>query len=103
MGAHLERHGWTVRCCNWSTAGGELDLVVERAGCLRFVEVKGRQPGDPSGIDAVTPGKQRRLIHAAEAWLAEHDTDADEIAFLLALVTFADPWRVELIDDPFDG
>ena len=53
--------------------GYELDLVVRRGVELAFVEVKaksGPRYGDP--LEMVTEEKQRRLRHAAEAWLAAH-------------------------------
>lgn len=104
MGRCLEAEGWSVLDRNWTTQGGELDLVVERAGCLRFVEVKARKPGDPSGLESVTVHKRRRLIRAARAWLAAADPSVEEIAFSLALVTLGTPeWSLELIDDPFDA
>ncbi len=78
--------------------------MIERAGRLRFVEVKARRPGDPSGPESITAHKRRRLIRAARAWLAQGDPQVEEIAFMLALVTL-DPagWTLELLDDPFDA
>jgi putative endonuclease len=102
----LEADGWAVLARNWRGAGGELDLVVGRGGVLRFVEVKARSLGDDSGIDAVGPGKRRRLTAAGRAWLAEHGPPEREVAFLVAVVTLddeADPtrWAVEWWDDAF--
>jgi putative endonuclease len=51
--------------------GNELDLVVRRGRELRFVEVKekrGPRYGDP--LEMVTAEKQRRVRHAAAAWIA---------------------------------
>lgn len=103
VAAQLEADGWTILDRNWRGARGELDLVVERAGALRFVEVKARQPHDPSALDAIDGAKQARLISAANAWLAAHDRP-DEACFLVVAVT-CDPaaWTAEWWDDPFDG
>ena len=100
---HLQAQGWSVRDANWRGVGGELDLVVERDGSLRFVEVKGRNPGEDA-LEAITAGKRRKLIRTAEAWLLARAADCTEMAFTVAVVTFhADGWQVELLDDAFDG
>lgn len=95
----LVAQGWTVLARNWSGAGGELDLVVGRAGVLRFVEVKARAPDDPVGIEAVDGRKRRRLVRAAEAWLADHEDIVDEACFLVALV---EGERITWFDNAFD-
>ena len=62
--------------------GGEIDLVVGRAGLVVFVEVKARASdrfGDPSL--AVTRSKQTRLRRLAVAWLAATDTHGVEVRF----------------------
>lgn len=98
----LLREGWTVLARNWRARGGELDVVVERDGVLRFVEVKARDPDDDTGLDAITVAKRRKLVAAAEAWLVERGLPAVEVAFLVAVVSF-DPagWSIEWVDDAF--
>ncbi len=99
----LGSDGWNLLAQNWSGSGAELDLVVERAGVLRFVEVKARQRGD-DGAEAVTRSKQQRLIRAARCWLDERGEPAKECGFLVAVVTLgARPWQVEWLDDAFDA
>ena len=55
-------------------AGGyELDLVLRRGRRVVFCEVKakgGARYGDP--LEMVGPEKLRRLVRAAETWLAAH-------------------------------
>lgn len=100
----LEREGWRILARNWRASGGELDLVAERDGALRFVEVKARDPEDDGGFDAVGPLKQRKLVRAAEEWLAAHGPPEREAAFLVAVVTLSSGgWTVEWIDDAFDA
>lgn len=103
MAEQLEADGWRVLDRNWHARGGELDLVVERQGVVRMVEVKGRKPEDPTGLESITPHKRARLVRAAEAWLLEHDEPL-EVAFLIAVVDLdPDGWRVTWVDDAFDG
>jgi putative endonuclease len=97
----LEADGWTVLERNWRGGGGEIDIVVERAGQLRFVEVKARSgPDDVAGLEAIGDHKQRRLRAAAEAFLSGHRRPFDEVAFLVAWV---EGGTIEWIDDAFDG
>ena len=56
---------------NFRTKRGEIDLIAEDGGTLCFVEVKGRRSrAFGSGADAVTIEKQRRILGAAEVYLA---------------------------------
>jgi putative endonuclease len=99
----LAADGWAVLARNWRGGGAELDLVVLRNGCLRFVEVKARFESDDA-VDAVTDDKQRRLSAGAEAFLADFQGDFAEAAFLVAIVLLdSEPWSIAWIDDAFDG
>ena len=99
MATALEAAGWRILDRNWRGAGGELDLVVLKRGCLRFVEVKFRSEGDPVGAEAVGPAKQSHLVRAARAWIRLHDPDVEEMAFLVAMV---ETDRITWYDDAFD-
>ncbi len=88
VAAWYARHGWRVVARNVRIGGGELDLVVRRQGELRFVEVKGRRPGDRLGFERITRGKRARLVRAARAWLADHGDGVDEAGFDVVLVAF---------------
>lgn len=107
----LQGQGWEVLDRNWRGGGGELDLVVRRGSCLRFVEVKAREPQDPVGLESIDGWKRGRLSRAARAWLAATEETFQEACFLVALVEHADqarseggepPWQVYLVDDAFD-
>jgi putative endonuclease len=64
--------GYEVLGMNWRVTGGEIDLIVcqRRRSLVVFCEVKTRN-GDRfgTGLDAVTPEKQRRIRTLAYQWL----------------------------------
>jgi putative endonuclease len=65
--------GYRVLARNVWTGGYELDLVLRRGDALVFCEVKSKRAlGHGHPAEMVTAEKQRRLRHAAEAWLAVH-------------------------------
>ena len=68
----LTAKGMRCEARRYRAQDGELDLVMLDGEIVVFVEVKSR-PGSPSGrgLLAVTPAKQRRMSHAAMAYLVE--------------------------------
>ena len=71
---YLTAKGFRVIAANKRTGGGELDLVAWDGEVLVFVEVKARA-NSSHGLpeEAVDQRKQKRLIAAAGAFLAELD------------------------------
>jgi len=55
----------------WRTPFGEIDIIARRRGVVVFVEVKARGSVDEA-VEAVTDRTKRRVIGAAELWLARH-------------------------------
>jgi putative endonuclease len=81
----LERAGCRILARNYRCFGGEVDLVVEEAGELAFVEVRTRRIGGMVGPEeSVTHRKQQRILRAAHHYLQANDR-ADR------------PWRVDLV------
>jgi putative endonuclease len=72
--SHLEHRGLSIVARNWCCKGGELDIIADDGGTIVFVEVRARK-SDRHGapIETVRDVKRRRLIHAAQLWLAKHD------------------------------
>ncbi|MFO7608101.1 MAG: YraN family protein [Candidatus Krumholzibacteriia bacterium] len=69
----LESCGYRVLDRRWRRPGGELDLVVGRAGVVVFVEVKTRGPGALDRPEAWLGGRQQAVLRRlAGRWLAEH-------------------------------
>ncbi|HSR64957.1 MAG TPA: YraN family protein [Xanthomonadaceae bacterium] len=74
---HLVAAGLRELAANASYRGGELDLVMRddggRAPCVVFVEVRYRRSdGFGGGAASVDAGKRRRLLLAAQSFLAAH-------------------------------
>jgi putative endonuclease len=64
--------GYRILAERWRTAGGEVDvLAADGEDTLVIVEVKARKKADDA-LWSVTPAKQKRLIRAAGAVMAEH-------------------------------
>ncbi|MGH6672221.1 MAG: YraN family protein [Xanthobacteraceae bacterium] len=59
----------------WKTPFGEVDIVARRRNDLVFIEVKARGKFDDAA-EAVTERSKRRIVAAAEFWLAHHPGDA---------------------------
>jgi putative endonuclease len=70
----------------WKTPFGEIGIVARRRRALVFLEVKARNSIDEAA-KAVTERGKRRIIGAAELWLAHHPDDVNsEIRFDVILV-----------------
>lgn len=83
--------GYRVLARRYRTPLGEIDLVVRRGRTIAFVEVKAR-PTDREALEAVGRGAERRLVDAADLWLADHPRGAGlDIRYDLVLVV---PWTL---------
>lgn len=103
---HLERHGLTIIARNVRCRGGEVDLVADDGRSLVFVEVRLRKNGRFGGAAAsITASKQRRVILAAQHWLAgdgrRHANRA--CRFDAILLDGLDAARIEWIRGAFDA
>jgi len=99
--AYLTGRGYAIAARRFKSPVGEVDIVARRGAELIFVEVKARQRLDDAAL-SVTPRQQRRIVAAAEAWLADHPDDASrEIRFDVILV--ARNGRAQHIAAAFDA
>lgn len=76
----LEARGYRLIAANWHCRAGELDLVMLDATELVFIEVKTRS-GEHAGraSDAVSASKRRKMLAAAEWFVAQHPTYHDTL------------------------
>lgn len=71
---YLVQQGMTTVTRRYRGEDGEIDLIMRDGDALVFVEVKSRPHSVAgSGVLAVTASKQKRMLHAATAFLVEHD------------------------------
>lgn len=101
----IQKKGFKILQKNYKCAFGEIDLVAEKDGRIRFIEIKtrsGKRFGDPA--EAVDRQKQRKLIRLAEWYLKEHKLGEPKVSFDVAAVIWkagAAP-EVRLIEDAFE-
>ena len=70
----LLRHDYEIIRRNYQIRGGEIDIIAKKNDVLAFVEVKTRTTGAlVSGEEAVTSGKRKLIIRAAERFLSEYN------------------------------
>jgi putative endonuclease len=77
----LGRQGMKLVERNYRCRFGEVDLIMRQGSTLVFVEVRLRRPAGRAGENdyggaaaSITAGKQRRLVAAAQHYLAAHKT-----------------------------
>lgn len=72
---YLQQQGLQPIERNFHRRGGEIDLVMQHADTLVFVEVRFRktdQFGSPA--ESITASKQRKLLQTAQLYLLAHPT-----------------------------
>jgi putative endonuclease len=71
--SELERRGYAVLARRYRTRHGEIDIVALDGETIVFVEVKAKETADfGTAAEAVTSGKQRRVISMAVDYLARN-------------------------------
>lgn len=105
---YLKKKGYKITGQGYRTRMGEIDLIAEDRKSLVFVEVKTRRNADfAEAREAVTASKQRKLIAAAEMYLATHETDKnarfDVIEVYAPEGTETEKPRINHIENAFSG
>jgi putative endonuclease len=85
----LRLKGHRIVARRYATPVGEIDLVAIKGRRLAFVEVKRRKTADDA-VWTVTAKQRRRIVRAAQYWLAKHPAFAGHDIFDVVL---AAPWR----------
>lgn len=66
----LRVKGYRILAKRFRSHAGEIDLIARRGRLLAFIEVKARA-GETAALEAITPHQQRRIVRAAESFLAK--------------------------------
>ena len=70
---YLTRQGLSLIEKNFSTNGGELDLIMKDLDCITFVEVRYRNSAYfGHAAETVTASKIKKIVKAANMWLLQH-------------------------------
>lgn len=74
----LISQGFRILDQNWRRPWGELDIVAEKNGVLRFVEVKASVQAHSGFEPFVRAGytKMAKVVRTARTWLAAHNYSA---------------------------
>ncbi len=81
--------GYRLIARRYRTPLGEIDLIAKRGRLIAFVEVKAR-PTREEGLESVGRFSERRIVEAADLWLARHpDAAGLDIRYDMIVVT---PW-----------
>lgn len=93
------RRGYEVAARRWRGPGGEIDLILRRAGRLTFVEVKAAET-HALAAERVSVRQTARIAASASAFLAGEPAGQDsEMTFEVALVDGAG--RIEIVENAF--
>ena len=83
--------GYRLLARRYRTPLGEIDLIVRRGRTIAFVEVKARA-NLAAALESVGRGAERRIVGAADLWLARHPGAAGlDLRYDMVLIL---PWRL---------
>ncbi|MEZ3497511.1 MAG: YraN family protein [Lachnospiraceae bacterium] len=101
----LRERGYAVITANYRCRLGEIDIIAENVQYICFVEVKTRAENSRyAPADAVDTNKRKKLIAAAQLYLAQHPT-VKQPRFDIAevFVRNGSVHKVHWIENAYDG
>ena len=98
----LESKGYKILHRNWRYYQKELDLVAMYNNMLIIVEVKSRigHFSEPPS-EAVTFGKMKHLVNAAEAYILKYDIENETRFDVVAVTFYGEDFFTEHIEGAF--
>ena len=101
---YLQKKGWEILERNYHSRYGEIDMIAVDGPYIVFVEVKTRSADSIAGpLEAVTPGKRKRLRRTALDYLQAHELNLQPRFDVAAVVVGQGEPSVEYLVDAFDG
>ncbi len=99
---HLLKLGYQILHTNWYFGHFEIDIIARDGDELVIVEVKSRNGiryEHPS--EAVTNGKIKRLVEAADAYIQEFDWELETRFDVITIIFFGQKFELEHFKDAF--
>jgi putative endonuclease len=87
----LTAKGYRLLARRYKTPLGEIDLIAKRGHTIAFIEVKARA-FERDALESVGRAAERRIVDAADMWLAKHP-DAAGLNLRYDMIVVA-PWRL---------
>jgi len=102
--AYLSKQGYLIKARNWQYRKAELDIIAQEDKRLVIVEVKTRRLNAVERPqDAITIGKQRRIVRAADAYLQEHEIDLECRFDVISIIVDSGKHEIEHTKDAFQA
>lgn len=99
---YLKKKGYKVIEINWRYKKAEIDLITQKDDLLVVVEVKTRTSEEfENPKEAVTIGKQKNIVKAADAYIQEKEIDLECRFDVVSVLILAEKITVEHIEDAF--
>ena len=89
----LTGKGYRILARRFKCRGGEIDLIVRKGDMICFIEVKARKT-IAQAVQSLSPHQQRRIIRAAEWYLAHNNRPENQTLSCRFDVVAVEPWRL---------
>src|SRR4051812_24716157 len=97
----LQKQGLVIQAKNYRCKLGEIDLIMQQADTLVFVEVRLRtHVAFANAAESVTIRKQQKIVKTAQFYLQQHQL-TDKVNCRFDVVAFGDNKIPEWIKDAF--
>lgn len=99
---YLQQKGYSIVQRNWINNKIEIDIIAQNDEFIVFTEVKTRSSdywGNPE--EAVSKGKIKRIVDAADFYLREKDIDLPVRFDVIAVIWTGEKFEIDHIDDAF--
>jgi len=99
---YFQQNGYEIIQRNWTNEKYEIDIIARNEEFIVFAEVKTRSSnywGNPE--EAVSKGKIRRIVEAADFYLKEYDIELPARFDVVAAIWNGKGFEIDHIDDAF--